>query len=1067
MASNSSASTLVTGLAIVPVKVKAPVQSKNAAVECRLLNLEVFDLKQEHQIDLPNVYSMHKLPVSSADIATRQDIDRWPHLKGIELTAIDADVGLLIGCDVPEALQPQDIRISQNGGPYATRTLLGWTVNGPLGKRGNNTPTANHIRADAELSHQFERFCNFEFNDSEQDGQAAMSRNDEKALRAMEETVQLKASHYEMALPWKNSPPCLENNRTMAEHRLNLLKRRLQKDESTFQRYKAFIDDLISKGHARKIPSSEEHSSPVWYLPHHPVYHPQKPNKGPDLTNSLVGVLTRFRQEPVALMADIEAMFYQVRVRPSDRNCLRFLWWPSGDFSRTPEEYQIKTATDNEKDFDPTTVNTVLSNFYVDDCLKSVATTAKAIRLTSQLRQLLARERALGVQWNVQADTSVYDPLGFVSPVILTAKMILQELCRKKLKWDDIIPEKELRDWETWLKDLPKLEQFAIKRCFKPQYLTAIKSCELHHFSDASELGYGAASYLRLVTETGQVHCALVMAKSRLTPLKHVIIPRLELTAAVLATRLDRMIRKEIADPIDKSTFWTDSTCVLRYIRNQEKRFQVFVANRVTKILSQSEETQWRYVDTASNPADEASRDNDPERIAAWILRYKSKLQQATARRKANDHVKFQAASEIHPIEVVELQNAESALLRHVQKRCFSEELLILKPVNPLCDLRKKIAVQKGSNIYKLDPILMDGLIRVGGRLHRAPIDDETRHPIVLPKKHHIVELITSCRRRQAPAARQKMASLPADRITPSKPPFTYVGVDCFGPFEVRRGRTHVKRRGLPIEMRSDNGGNFVKGERELREAIRDWNQAQIHDYLLQRNIKWTFNPPAGSHHGGVWERCIRTVRKVMKAVVREQTLDDEGLNTLMCEAESIINSRPLTKLSDDPRDMEPLTPNHLLLYTQDLQPHPGHSASTITTLDGDGDKYSTWPTSSANDGCEYLPSLQERQKWNKEYRNFQVNDIVLVLDENSPRCSWPLGRILEVYNNRRDGLVRSVKLKTRTTILVRPIDKIVLLEAATVSTNDNFSSSVKNIFTLPRCDFFVLSVNVLLVDFF
>ncbi|KAK3737652.1 hypothetical protein QZH41_003414 [Actinostola sp. cb2023] len=471
----------------------------------------------------------------------------------------------------------------------------------------------------------------------------------------------------------------------------------------------------------------------------------------------------------------------------------------------------------------------------------------------------------------------------------------------------------------------------------------AIKSCELHHFSDASELGYGAASYLRLVTETGQVHCAL-------------------------------------------STFWTDSTCVLRYIRNQEKRFQVFVANRVTKILSQSEETQWRYVDTASNPADEASRDNDPERIAAWILRYKSKLQQATARRKANDHVKFQAVSEIHPIEVVELQNAESALLRHVQKRCFSEELLILKPVNPLCDLRKKIAVQKGSNIYKLDPILMDGLIRVGGRLHRAPIDDETRHPIVLPKKHHIVELITSCRRWQAPAARQKMASLPADRITPSKPPFTYVGVDCFGPFEVRRGRTHVKRRGLPIEMRSDNGGNFVKGERELREAIRDWNQAQIHDYLLQRNIKWTFNPPAGSHHGGVWERCIRTVRKVMKAVVREQTLDDEGLNTLMCEAESIINSRPLTKLSDDPRDMEPLTPNHLLLL------HTGPTTPPGTFSKHDNYTRRRWRQVQYLADVfwkrwirEYLPSLQERQKWNKEYRNFQVNDIVLVLDEKLP----------------------------------------------------------------------------------
>jgi len=181
------------------------------------------------------------------------------------------------------------------------------------------------------------------------------------------------------------------------------------------------------------------------------------------------------------------------------------------------------------------------------------------------------------------------------------------------------------------------------------------------------------------------------------------------------------------------------------------------------------------------------------------------------------------------------------------------------------------------------------------------------------------------------------MASLPEDRITPSKPAFTYVGVDCFGPFTVRRGRTTAKRygvlftclviravhievvlsmdtesfinalrrfiarRGRPEEIRSDNGGNFVKGERELREAVQQWNQGQIHEYLLQHNIKWIFNPPAASHHGGVWERCIRTVRKVMKALLNEQTLDDEGLNTLMCEVESIVNGRPITKVSDDP----------------------------------------------------------------------------------------------------------------------------------------------------------------------
>ena len=105
-----------------------------------------------------------------------------------------------------------------------------------------------------------------------------------------------------------------------------------------------------------------------------------------------------------------------------------------------------------------------------------------------------------------------------------------------------------------------------------------------------------------------------------------------------------------------------------------------------------------------------------------------------------------------------------------------------------------------------------------------------------------------------------------------------------------------------------------MKANRELREAIRDWNQDKIHGFLLARNIKGIFNPPAGSHPGGVWERCIRTVQKMMKALMKEQPLDDEGLLTLMCEVEAIINGRPITKVSDNPRDHKLLTPIHLLL---------------------------------------------------------------------------------------------------------------------------------------------------------
>ena len=178
-------------------------------------------------------------------------------------------------------------------------------------------------------------------------------------------------------------------------------------------------------------------------------------------------------------------------------------------------------------------------------------------------------------------------------------------------------------------------------------------------------------------------------------------------------------------------------------------------------------------------------------------------------------------------------------------------------------------------------------------------------------------------------------------------------------------------------------------------------------------------------------------MRKVLNALLKEQVLNDEGLTTLMCEVESIINGRPITKLSDDPRDLSPLTPNHLLLLRSEPVVPPGSFAKNDTY----GQRrwrqvqyladifWRRWIR-------EYLPMLQERQIWNKTRENIAVDDVVLVVDEKTPRGSWPLERVLEVHTNRKDGFVRSLKVKTGTTVLIRPISKIVLLEGSS-SSND------------------------------
>lgn len=312
------------------------------------------------------------------------------------------------------------------------------------------------------------------------------------------------------------------------------------------------------------------------------------------------------------------------------------------------------------------------------------------------------------------------------------------------------------------------------------------------------------------------------------------------------------------------------------------------------------------------------------------------------------------------------------------------------------------------------------------------------------------------------------MADLPEERILPDKPPFTNVGIDYFGPITVRKGRGTDKRygviltclasraihlevadslntdacinalrrficrRGQVSHIISDNGTNFIGAERELREALAALDHGKIQRVLRQRGVKWSFNPPAGSHHGGVWERVIRMVRRILSSVLQQQTLNDDGLHTVMCEAEAILNDRPITKLSDDPNDLEPLTPNHILLMKGNpslppglFEPHDLYLKRRWKQVQYIAELFwKRWIR-------EYLPLLQERQKWNEIRRNLKPGDIVVIMDPTAPRGSWPLGRVLEAFQDKK-GFVRSVSLQTKSSVIQRPVTKLcLLLEAA------------------------------------
>jgi len=322
------------------------------------------------------------------------------------------------------------------------------------------------------------------------------------------------------------------------------------------------------------------------------------------------------------------------------------------------------------------------------------------------------------------------------------------------------------------------------------------------------------------------------------------------------------------------------------------------------------------------------------------------------------------------------------------------------------------------------------------------------------------------CRRHRAAVAEQLMGSLPSPRVNPGHP-FQKSGVDYAGPFQTRlmKGKSnkvfksyfclficlvtkavHLEavgdlsadsfiaafkrfssRRGVPTDLYSDCGTNFVGADKELRSLLMQ-SQMTIENFHAERGTSWHFNFPAAPHHGGLWEAAVKSTKYHLRRVIGTTTLTFEEFTTILTQIEGQLNSRPLCPMSSDPLDYTALTPGHFLIgHPINAVPEPDLTSIKMNRL-------SRWQLTQQicqhfwrRWTSEYLTSLQQRHKWKAASRNFVVGDLVLVKDENLPPAKWKLGRV-SVAHPGADGLVRVVTIKTADGEFKRPVVKLCLL---------------------------------------
>ncbi|XP_031639984.1 uncharacterized protein LOC116351968 [Contarinia nasturtii] len=659
---------------------------------------------------------------------------------------------------------------------------------------------------------------------------------------------------------------------------------------------------------------------------------------------------------------------------------------------------------------------------------------------------------------------SIFDPLGLLAPIIIYNKILMQQIWRENIGWDDEVSKQVVEKWNAFKDQIALIDQIKPQRWLR---CSTDLEIELHGFADACDAAMGACIYMKVYDED-EVHVNLFTAKTKVAPIKKLTIPKLELCAAVLLVKLMQKVKKSLKMESVVTHYWSDSEITLAWIRGEPSRWKTFVANRVSIVQQVTEKSQWHYVNTKANPADLASRGLLPKQLIdnklwwhgpsillnklysnihdktfetnlekknnkttimhakaeinvldrfstlnrairsiAFCKRYMKQLKLHNNTKQLLDPETAKLQSKHQVLDIDELNDAKFTLIKLCQAEFFKEEINDLFNANQFSNK---------SSLKPLYPFLDgNGILRVGGRLQNSAFDYNKKHPIIIPYGCKLMKLIIDdahkktlhggnqltlcqirheywviaakraiktyinncvvCHRFRSQNSFQLMGSLPPARTMMVDKAFTNTGTDLCGPIWLR-----------------------MMAARDNEQAIKDFNE-QVEQGLANMATKFHFNPSISPWMGGIWERGVGSIKYHLKRTIADRILTYEELSTVLTQIEAILNSRPITPMTENPEDLDVLTPGHFLIgssLTAPIEPNLLQARENrLTRWDLCMRMKQEFWTKWSND---YISKLQTRSKWKNPQKNLMVGDMVLMMEENTPPLHWPLGRVSKIY---------------------------------------------------------------------